>query len=242
MSKTYQMISKKFNQGCTDYGLLADDDRILIALSGGKDSLMLTQLMAQRARIYKPAIKIAAAHVIMDNIPYETDRTYLESFCKSLGVELHIIHSSFDESTDKRKTKCFLCAWNRRKVLFQFAQENNFNKVALGHHQDDIIVTWLMNAAFEGNTSTMMPLMKMKHYPLQIIRPMCLVHEEWITEAATQLNFNKQKVPCPYEEASRRKDITDIFRRLENINEETRHCLWRCATNSSHSKHVTYDA
>ena len=77
MMKAEQKVLKRFNKGCVDYHLLEDGDRILIALSGGKDSLELVRLLAQRARIYKPHIEVEAAHIIMDNIPYETDRSYL---------------------------------------------------------------------------------------------------------------------------------------------------------------------
>lgn len=163
--KAEQKILKRFNKGCVDYHLLEDGDRILIALSGGKDSLELLRLLAQRARIYKPHIEVEAAHIIMDNIPYETDRSYLQAFCAENGIKLHILHSSFDESTDPRKTRCFLCAWNRRKTLFEFAVNNGFNKIALGHHMDDILVTFLMNITFEGSHSTMQPSL-----PLNIIR------------------------------------------------------------------------
>ena len=191
-------IIRLFRKGCADHSLLADGDKILVALSGGKDSLLLLQLMAAQARIFKPAIRIEAAHVVMDNIPYETDRSYIEEFCKEQGVKLHILHSSFDETTDKRKTKCFLCAWNRRKTLFQFAEENQFNKVALGHHMDDFLVTYLMNITFEGTATTMQPLIRMEHYDLSVIRPLCLVHESMIKAYAADKGFAKQKTPCPY--------------------------------------------
>ena len=91
MADCERRIKKKFDLGCVDFHLLEDGDRILIALSGGKDSLMLARLMAQRSRIYKPKIEVEAAHVIMDNIPYETDRTYLQEFCNELGIRLHIL-------------------------------------------------------------------------------------------------------------------------------------------------------
>lgn len=228
-NKTLTKIRKKFNQGCVDYALLDDEDKILIALSGGKDSLMLVKMMAERARIYKPRIIVEAAHVVMDNIPYESSSSYLKDFCEQEGIKLHILHSQFDESTDTRKTKCFLCAWNRRKTLFSFAVENGFNKVALGHHQDDIIVTWLMNATFEGNTSTMLPSMKMNHYPIKIIRPLCLVQETWIMEASQELGFTKQKKTCPYEEETMRSKMSNIFKQLEEINPEARYSLWKSA-------------
>ena len=100
--KVERKVLKQFNKGCVDYHLLDDGDCILIALSGGKDSLELVRLLAQRARIYKPHLEEEAAHIIMDNIPYETDRSYIQHFCEENGIKLHILHSSFDESTDPR--------------------------------------------------------------------------------------------------------------------------------------------
>lgn len=220
-------IQKLFNKGCVDYNLLEDGDKILIGLSGGKDSLELTRLLAQRSKIYKPSIKVEAAHIIMDNIPYETDRSYLQHFCDDLGITLHILHSSFNESTDPRKTRCFLCSWNRRKTLFEFATREGFNKIALGHHMDDILITMLMNITFEGRIDTMRPKLKMEHYPLHIIRPLCLVHENMIKEIAQKLGFEKQKTLCPYEEATNRSTIRDIFQKLEDINPEARYSMWK---------------
>lgn len=231
-----ERIRKKFNKGCVDYGLLQDGDRILIALSGGKDSLMLTRLLAERSRIFRPSIRVEAAHVVMDNIPYETDRSYLKNFCDELGIPLHILHSHFDESTDPRKTKCFLCAWNRRKTLFSFAQEEGFNKVALGHHQDDILTTWLMNVVYEGSASTMWPKLKMEHYPIEIIRPLCLVQEEWIKEVAGEMGFVGQKVLCPYEEQTKRYDISLILKQIASLNPEARYSMWKAIQSlSSHT-------
>ena len=226
---TLERIRRKFHEGCGDYRLIADGDRVLVALSGGKDSLLLARLLAERSRLHKPKFEVEAAHVIMDNIPYETDRSYLEDYCAALGLRLHLLHASFDESTDRRKTKCFLCAWNRRKTLFNFAAENGFNKVALGHHQDDIITTWLMNVTYEGASDTMRPSVAMRHYPLHIIRPLCLVHEEWIREVAATEGFERQKTPCPYETTTRRTDMELIFRELQDLNPEARYSLWRAA-------------
>lgn len=240
---TINKIRKKFHEGCANYSLLADGDRVLVALSGGKDSLLLARLLAERSRLYKPRFEVEAAHVVMDNIPYETERTYLEQYCEELGIKLHILHSRFDDSETegeelkagdrrRRKTKCFLCAWNRRKTLFSFATEQGFNKVALGHHQDDILTTWLMNVTFEGANDTMRPEVPMRHYPLSIIRPLCLVHEDWIREVAEAEGFEHQKTPCPYETASRRTDMNRIFHELQELNPEARFSLWRALESS----------
>lgn len=224
-------IERLFHKGCVEYGMLCDGDRILVALSGGKDSLMLLRLLALQSRLHKPRIEVEAAHVVMDNIPYESDGTFLQEYCDGLGVRLHILHSSFDESTDGRKTKCFLCSWNRRKALFSFAAANDFGKLALGHHQDDIIVTLLMNQIFEGSIQTMPPVLRMQHYPLTIIRPLCLVPERMIEEQARLLAFARQKRPCPYETVTHRETVTRLFRQMEQINPEARYSLWNSMKN-----------
>lgn len=224
-------IRKLFNKGCTEYGLLEDGDRILLAISGGKDSLELVRLMSERAKIWKPKIEVEAVHVVMDNIPYETDRSYIHRFCESLGVKLTILHAHFDESTDPRKTKCFLCAWNRRKEMFRYAEQNGFNKIALGHHNDDILITLLMNMTMEGAFSTMTPRLELQHYPITIIRPLCLVHEVMIKELAEELGFEKQKTLCPYEEVTERARIAEVFHHLESINPETRYNMWHSMMN-----------
>ena len=226
MPDTVQRIQERFNRACVRYGLLADGDRILVALSGGKDSLELLRLMSARARIFRPSITVEAAHVIMDNIPYETDTNYLSDFCNQCGVTLHILHSHFDESTDPRKTKCFLCAWNRRKALFEFARDNNFNKVALGHHLDDFLVTFLMNITYEGSTQSMQPSLKLQHYPVTIIRPLSLVDEADIRQIAEQEGFHKQKCQCPYEGVTKRQTMTELLHHIETLNPEARSSLW----------------
>ncbi|MCI6490818.1 MAG: ATP-binding protein [Prevotellaceae bacterium] len=229
--KTECRIRRLFHKGCVEYGMIEEGDKILVALSGGKDSLELLRLLAQQSRLHKPAISVEAAHVVMDNIPYDTDRSYLVRFCEEQGVRLHILHASFDESTDRRRTKCFLCSWNRRKALFTFAAEGGFGKVALGHHQDDIIVTLLMNQTFEGSIQTMPPKLRMEHYPITVIRPMCLVPEYLIARVAELLGFEKMKTPCPFETATHRATMTQLFRQLETINPEARHSLWSAMKN-----------
>lgn len=228
-------LRRLFRRACADYALLSDGDRVLVALSGGKDSLVMARLLADQRRILKPRIEVAAAHVIMDNIPYETDRSYLQAYCASLGLPLHILHASFDDSQSapadtqtahRRKTKCFLCSWNRRKALFSFAASEGFNKVSLGHHQDDVIVTFLMNMTYDGSLHSITPSMPMRHYPLTVIRPLYLVPEPLIRELAALLGLEKQKTPCPYETATKRDAMTQVFETLQRHNAEARYSIW----------------
>ena len=208
------------------YHLIDDGDRILVALSGGKDSLCLLDLLAQRQRIFMPRFSIDAIHIRMDNIDYETDTHYLEEFCRQRNVNLHVVNTSFDASTDKRKSPCFLCSWNRRKQMFNLAQEIGCNKIALGHHMDDLIHTALMNECFQGRFDTMPVFLQMKKMPLAIIRPLCLCHESDIKAYAEQEGYQKQRKLCPYEKDSYRTDIQQIFQQMESLNPEARYSIW----------------
>ena len=86
-----------------------------------------------------------AVHIGMTNIPYQSDLEYLKNYAEGLGVPFVYFETSFDLSTDTRKSPCFLCSWNRRKALFTVAKEHGCTKIALGHHMDDILETLLMN-------------------------------------------------------------------------------------------------
>lgn len=221
----YQLY-KQFQKALTEYSMLADGDRILVGLSGGKDSLCLLEMLARRQRIFKPRIEVEAVHVRMKNIHYESDTSYLERFANEHGVRLHVITTEFDDTNKTDKPACFLCSWHRRKALFRFAQDFNFNKIALGHHMDDIIHTAMLNQFFQGSFSTMPAVMQMTKMPLTIIRPLCLVKESDIKEYADLRSYEKQLKTCPYEKVSNRTDMRRVFEEIESINPEARYSIW----------------
>ncbi len=229
--KLMKRIDRYFSRGVVDYGLIADDDRILVGLSGGKDSLALLELLAKRAKVYKPRFTVIAAHVVMRNIPYQTDVEYLRSFTQSLGVEFVLYETEFDASTDTRKSPCFLCSWNRRKALFTIAKEHQCNKIALGHHMDDILETLLMNITFQGAFSSMPPKLVMRKFDMTIIRPMCLVHEADLKQLAVEHAYKEQLKRCPYEHESHRTSMHGILQQLEAMNPEARYSLWGSMSN-----------
>ena len=198
-------INQRFMKGVMNYRLIEEGDRILVGLSGGKDSLALLELLARRSRIYKPKFSVVAAHVVMKNIAYESDQTYLREYAESLGVPYVCYETEFDPSTDTRKSPCFLCSWNRRKALFTVAKEQGCNKIALGHHMDDILETLLMNMTFQGAFSTMPPRLVMRKFDMTIIRP--------------------------YEKDSHRSDMKEVLARLEAMNPEARYSLWGSMSN-----------
>lgn len=229
--KLLRRINQRFAKGVVKYGLIEDDDTILVGLSGGKDSMALLELLALRSRIHKPRFSLMAVHVGMTNIAYRADLDYLKAYSEGLGVPFIHHETSFDPSTDTRKSPCFLCSWNRRKALFTVAKEHGCNKIALGHHMDDILQTLLMNITFQGAFSSMPPKLVMHKFDMTLIRPLCLVHEADLEELAALRGYRKQVKNCPYETASNRAQMKDVLRRLEELNPEARYSLWGSMTN-----------
>ena len=231
-----ERLWKQFNKALGQFQLIDEDDRILVGLSGGKDSLCLLEFLARRSKVHVPHFTVESLHVRMENIHYETDTSYLQSFCDRLGVPLHIITTQFEERIShssfliphfKDKPACFLCSWQRRKQLFNLAQELGCTKIALGHHQDDIIHTALMNLTFQGHFSTMPVKLPMRKMPLTIIRPLCLCQEADIRAYAEQHGYEKQLKQCPYEKATNRTTAQELFAHMETLNPEARYTIWR---------------
>jgi tRNA(Ile)-lysidine synthase TilS/MesJ len=223
---------KTFNKALGEYQLISDDDHILVGLSGGKDSLCLLEMLARRSHIIKPRFTLEALHVRMENIRYETDATYLQQFCDRLGVKLHVVTTSFDPKPlttnhAKEKPACFLCSWQRRKQLFNIAQQLGCSKIALGHHQDDLIHTALMNLTFQGRFDSMPALLRMRKMPLTIIRPLCLCQEDDIRAYAEQQGYQKQLKKCPYEHDTNRTSIQAVFEHMQQLNPEARQSVWK---------------
>ena len=106
------------------------------------------------------------------------------------------------------------------------AQELGCNKIALGHHQDDILHTTLLNLAFQGQFSTMPARLQMRKFPMTIIRPLCMVHESDLRAWAALREYPKQKKLCPYETDSHRSDMKRIFGEIEQLNPEARYSIW----------------
>lgn len=231
--KLKKKIVSRFNKAICGYNLIADGDRILVGLSGGKDSLCLLDLLSERQKIRKPTFSVEALHIRMTNIKYESDVSYLKNFSESRNVKFHVVTTGFNPDTDKRKSPCFLCSWNRRKQLFMKAQELGCNKIALGHHMDDIIHTTMMNLFFQGNFSTMPVRLKMRKMPLTIVRPLCLELEDDLRQYARNMEFSKQLKFCPFETDSHRADMRRFFEQIEQMNGEARYSVWNALENGN---------
>ena len=238
-----EQLTRKFHKACADYRLIEDGDHILIGLSGGKDSLLLTELLGRRSKIYKPRFQVTALHVRVKERDYRTDLTYLENFCKDAGVPLVVRDTEIGETPKNQNNPgiqnnpsiqnnpCFLCAWYRRKTLFNVAQELGCNKIAFGHHRDDVIETLLMNLIYQGAFATMPPMLQMDKMPIRIIRPLCLIDEADIAAYAAQQNYQKQTKLCPFEHVSSRDKVKKLLADIKALNPEAMDCMYGALTN-----------
>ena len=228
--QVFKRVEEKVKRAIFDYGLIQTGDRVLIGLSGGKDSLALVELLGRRSKIFNPRFEVVVAHVIMRNIPYHSDLDYLRQQVEAQGLSFIVEETAFDPSTDRRKSPCFLCSWMRRKALFEIAKREGCGKLALGHHQDDILETLLMNMIHQGAFGTMPPRLRMDKFAMEIIRPLCLVTEQELRRVAAARGYRQQLKRCPYETASNRAEMKELLARMEAISPDARHSLWSSMT------------
>ena len=237
LQKLRARLTKRFHKACADYGLIADGDHVLVGLSGGKDSLALVEFLGKRAQVYVPRFKVTAVHVRVKERDYHSDLSYLEDFCARVRVPLIIRDTEIGDEAkgEKREAKekhpCFLCSWYRRKALFDVAQELGCNKIALGHHKDDLVETLLMNLIFQGSVATIPPLLQMEKMPIEMIRPLCLIEEKEIQEYAELSGYEKQVKLCPLEKVSNRAEVKRLLAQLEALNPNVRDSIWGAMEN-----------
>ena len=232
LAKLQSRLTKRFHKACTDFSLIEEGDHILIGLSGGKDSLALVELLGRRAQIFVPRFRVTAVHVRVKERAYVSDMAYLQSFCDEFKVPF-IVRDTTIGMENGEKDPCFLCSWYRRKVLFDTAAELGCNKIAFGHHKDDMAETLLMNLIFQGNFSTIYPKLQMDKMPLQLIRPLSLIEEKDLRRYAELRGYIPQKQACPFEKASSRAEVKQLLSDLERLNPNVRDSLWGAVTRNS---------
>jgi tRNA 2-thiocytidine biosynthesis protein TtcA len=206
-------ISKNVGRAIADYGMLADGDKVLVAVSGGKDSLALLKILSDR-RAFVP-IEYELVPLCVDFGDGLTDIKSLRPWVADLGWTLRVEKRRL-ESRDGAKD-CFWCSWNRRKVLFEYARALKCQKLALGHHKDDIIQTVLMNLLFVGEISAMAPRQELFKGKLTLIRPLAYVEEREIEALARQRRFPAPPASCPLSATSQRRAVKKMIEEAEAV-------------------------
>jgi tRNA(Ile)-lysidine synthase TilS/MesJ len=211
-------ISKKIGKAIEDFDLIKKGDRILIAVSGGKDSTALLALLAKR-REFAPIdfyLKAVYVHSRTDSCRYpETFKT----LCRKLGVESVVRRLSVDVP---KKRACFVCSWHRRKILFTLAANSRCNKVALAHTKDDIVQTTLLNLFFNGEISTMVPRQRLFKGKITLIRPLAYVEEDEIRRFCKAEELPLHTCRCRFKDLSKRKLVQTMIAAAEKVNPATK--------------------
>lgn len=200
-----------------DHSLIEDGDHILVGLSGGKDSMILLEALAERRRALPIEFQITAAHVEARGIGYLIDMEKLTQFCRDLKITLHTLTIEPEMGADSSKNTCFVCSWHRRKELFSLTRTLKCNKLALGHHRKDAVETLLLNMIYHGSISSLPYSLKMFDGRLYLIRPLMDLDDRMLTEYAELNELVRVEKSCPHEENTHRESIARLIQEIEKI-------------------------
>ena len=210
-----------------DYNMIEEGDRIAVGVSGGKDSLTLLAVMAALKRFYPKKFEVVGITIDMG---FEgSDFSPVEEYCKELGVEYVVVKTEIAKiifDVRKESNPCSLCAKMRRGSLHAAAQEAGCNKVALGHHYDDAVETFMMNLFFEGRLGCFSPVTYLSNRRIKLIRPMIYAQEKDV-----QYFTRRQTLPvitslCPEDHATERENMKKLLAELERGNKGVKHRIF----------------
>ncbi|MCM8831611.1 MAG: hypothetical protein NC918_05440 [Candidatus Omnitrophica bacterium] len=212
---------KKMGKAIADYNMLSSNDKLLVAVSGGVDSLCLLKLLLIRKERVPINFEMIVCFVDTDFIKIDKDALF--AYLDKSKVKYVIKNLAFG----KTKIDCFWCSWNRRKIIFETAKEYSCNKVVLGHNMDDIVETILLNLFFNGEISAMKPKIELFGGKLTIIRPLCYIEKKDIINLATKLNISIMQYECLYGKNSKRQKVKDIIGLLHSISPTVKKNIFR---------------
>lgn len=225
-------VNRDVGKAICQYDMISHGDRILVGVSGGKDSLTLLWLLKER---------LSRIPVSYELFPVYIDPGFPGGFSKdlrrwvaSIGLTLTVVETKdgiLAHGPENRENPCFLCARLRRKKIFDLAGRLGCGKVAFGHHKDDIIETFFLNVCFSGAMATMRPSQPFFGGRFSVIRPLAFVDEHRIGRFARQHEFPEFINPCPYGSLSKRKEIKDLLTRLYESNRKIKGNIFRSLGN-----------
>jgi tRNA 2-thiocytidine biosynthesis protein TtcA len=226
ISNAFFSVSKKVGAAIADYDMLKDGDKILLAISGGKDSVSLLKLFQYRQTFIPIHIDIMAVHIDMGIPGFPVDQ--LEQYFLREKVPYHVEKIDILQGKEWKDINCFWCSWNRKKCLFELAEKFGFNKIAVGHHMDDIIETTLLNMFYNGEISTMKPKQEFFQGKFHIIRPLAYVKESEIARLVSKEKILQiDEFACPQNDRSKRKMIKEWLQALSRQNPDIKQNIFK---------------
>lgn len=215
-----------------DYHMTEEGDHILVGVSGGKDSISLLWLLRERLKRLPIKYRITAAHV---NPGFDLDSTEkIRDFFIQNDFKHEVIQGDFGpraHSPENRENPCFFCAMHRRRILFELADRLGCNKIALGHHKDDMIETFFMNILYGGSVSTILPVQEFFKGKISVIRPFYLIEEKLIKGYATHMKRESIDLGCPTAGNSKREEIKKMLNAFYRSNKKIKGNVFHAITN-----------
>ena len=211
-----KQIFSKVMRAVVEFDMIQDGDKILIGLSGGKDSLLLTYALATLKQRTQKKFSLSAITI---NPQFDNDfvsaAEKLKSFCAALEIPYQIHNVDiFSAIQSSNKNSCFTCAYFRRAAINRLANELGANKVAYAHHLDDAVETFFMSLLSSGQLTTFTPKTFLSRTNITVIRPLVYLREWQIVSFAKEKNFDVVKSPCPFDGKTNRQNIKNLIKEL----------------------------
>ena len=244
--KIWRMFAKAINT----YDLVKEGDKIAVCISGGKDSMLMAKLF-QELKLHNK-LEFEVKFLVMDPGYSPENRKVIEENARKLNIPITIYESDIFESVyNVEKSPCYLCARMRRGYLYKFAKDMGCNKIALGHHYDDVIETILMGMLYSGQVQTMMPKLHSTNYEgMELIRPLYLIREQDIKSWCRYNDLHFIQCACKFtdtcttcnneENRSKRVEIKELIKTLKQVNPYVEGNIFKSVENVSLEAIVAY--
>ena len=210
-----------------DYEMINNGDKVAVGVSAGKDSLTLLCALAQLKRFYPKKFELVAITVDMGFDG--ADFSEIKRLCEELNVEYHIVPTQISKiifDVRKEKNPCSLCAKMRRGALYNYAKQIGCSSVALGHHFDDVVETFMLNLFYEGRIGCFQPITYLSNTDITLIRPMIYMPEKDVRYFASKNELPVVKSPCPADGNTEREEMKQLLHRLEQKNKGLRYRIF----------------
>ncbi len=222
-----QQIMSRLRKAVDDYDMIETGERVAVALSGGKDSALMLKAMAGLSKFHPKNFTVCAVYV--DLGLGNTDIEGIKRLCADAGTELNIKYTEIGKiifDYRREQNPCALCAKMRRGVIHDGAIELGARKIALGHHMDDAVETFMMNLMHESRIGCFQPVTYLSRKDVTVIRPMIYMNEREIKGAVKRLNIPVMKNPCPIDGATKREDTKKLLKELSRDHPHIRQSIF----------------
>ena len=243
-------LMSKFIKALKTYQLVNEGDRVAVCISGGKDSMLMAKLFQELKRYSE--VNFEVKYLVMDPGYNADNRRIIEDNAHALGIPVTIFETDIFESVyNVEKSPCYLCARMRRGYLYRFAQELGCNKIALGHHYDDVIETILMGMLHGAQIQSMMPKLHSTNFPgMELIRPLYLIREDDIKAWRDYNGLHFIQCACKFTDTcttcndgqnhSKRQETKELIRELKKSNPDVEKCIFKSVENVNLDTLIAY--